>query len=152
MKFVFYDKRSKSPQKSRLSDNSSRLDDIKPSSDVNLPYEVITGQLLTHYDETAGVALPHSSVEQHRTLGNTVIPLVESYKARYERLRTLLTTKLFPKRENLLQLRRQLLNTSTEVAAVRKGIERETMKDAEQIIERLRAVESLRQSSIQLQV
>lgn len=39
-----------------------------------------------------------------------------------------------------------------EVAAARKNIERETMADAEQIIERLRTVESMRQSNISLQV
>jgi hypothetical protein len=122
------------------------------SSEPRFPFEITTGRLLTHYDETAGIALPSSAVESHQVMGNTVLPLVESYKTRYERLRALMTAKLFPRREHLLQLRRQLLNTSTEVEAVRKGIERETMKDAEQIIERLRAVESMRQSSITLQV
>jgi len=52
----------------------------------------------------------------------------------------------------LLQLRRQLQNCSAEVTAKKKGIERETLTDAEQIIERLRAVESMRQSSIKHQV
>eukprot|EP01035_Chromulina_nebulosa_P018818 gene18818-24588_t len=118
----------------------------------SFPLEIISGRLLTHYDETAGIAIPQNAVEQHRAMGNVVYPLVESYKSRYERLRTILTSKLLPKREHLLQLRRQLLNTSTEIAAVRKGIERETMTDAEQIIERLRAVESMRQSAITHQI
>jgi chaperonin cofactor prefoldin len=117
-----------------------------------LPTEVITGRLLTHYDETAGVALPHSAMEQHKRLGNTVLPLLESYRSRYDRLRGLLTGKLFPRRENLLQLRRQLQNCSLEVEAARKGIERETMSDAEQILERLRSVEAMRQSTIKHQV
>lgn len=117
-----------------------------------LPMEVVSGRLLTHYDETAGVAIPRSAVDNHRSMGNTVTPLLESYRARYDRLRGMLTARLLPKREHLLQLRRQLNNTSAEVTAKRKVIERETMTDAEQIIERLRAVESMRQSSIKHQV
>ena len=120
--------------------------------DGNLPMEVISGRLLTHYDETAGVAIPKSAVDQHRQIGNTVTPLLESYRARYDRLRGLLTARLLPKREHLLQLRRQLNNTAADVQAKRKVIERETMTDAEQIIERLRAVESMRQSAIKHQV
>lgn len=118
----------------------------------SLPMEVISGRLLTHYDETAGVAIPKSAVEQHRATGNTVTPLLESYRARYDRLRGMLTARLLPKREHLLQLRRQLNNTGAEVQAKRKVIERETTADCEQIIERLRAVESLRQSAIKHQV
>lgn len=55
-------------------------------------------------------------------------------------------------RELLLQVKRQLENCSVEAAAARQAIERETITDMEQIIERLRAVESLRQSSIKHQV
>jgi len=117
-----------------------------------LPMEVVSGRLLTHYDETAGVAIPRSAVDNHRAMGNTVTPLLESYRARYDRLRGMLTARLLPKREHLLQLRRQLNNVSAEVTAKRKVIERETMTDAEQIIERLRAVESMRQSAIKHQV
>jgi EF-hand domain len=117
-----------------------------------LPTEVVTGRLLTHYDETAGVAIPHSSVERHRSLGNTVVPLTEAYRARYDRLRSLLTSRLLPRREHLLQLRRQLQVCSSEVAATRKGIERETISDTEQILERLRSVEAMRQSAIKHQV
>lgn len=117
-----------------------------------LPTEVVTGRLLTHYDETAGVALPHSAVEQHRSMGNTVMPLMESYRSRYDRLRSLLTGRLLPRREHILQLRRQLQNCSIEVSAARKGIERETLSDTEQILERLRGVEGMRQSSIKHQV
>lgn len=127
-----------------------------PNSNVikenTYPFELITGRLLTHYDETAGIAIPNTAVEQHKNMGNTVIPLIESYRARYDKLRSLLTTKLLPRREHLLQLRRQLQNTSAEVLAVRKGIERETMTDMEQILERLRATESMRQSAIMHQV
>jgi hypothetical protein len=133
----------------------TNYDGLSSSQDAGrafLPTEVVTGRLLSHYDETAGVALPHSAVDQHRSLGNTVVPLADSYRSRYDRLRSLLTGKLFPRREHLLQIRRQLQNCSTEVAAARKGIERETLSDTEQILGRLRNVEAMRQSSIKHQV
>jgi len=117
----------------------------------SFPTEVVSGRLLTHFDETAGVAIPRSAIEQHRQLGNTVTPLLESYRARYDRLRGQLTARLLPKREHLLQLRRQLGNTSAEVSATKQSIERETMLDGEQIIDRLRTVESMRQSAIKHQ-
>lgn len=104
-------------------------------------------------------------------MGNLVTPLLEAYRTRYDRLRSLLTGihpqirvfflhkviilspgKLLPKREHLLQLRRQLSDISEEVAASRRAIEKETLKDVEGIMERLRSVESLRQSSIHHQV
>lgn len=131
-----------------LKTTSRGIDNKKDS----FPTEVISGRLLTHYDETAGIAIPRVAIEQHRSMGHTVTPLLESYRQRYDRLRAMLTGRLFPKREHLLQLRRQLQNCSIEVSAVRKGIERETMVDAEQIVERVRAVESMRQSSIKHQV
>lgn len=49
---------------------------------MNLPQEVITGRLLTHYDETAGVAIPRSAVQSHEAMGNSVRPLVEAYTQR----------------------------------------------------------------------
>jgi hypothetical protein len=117
----------------------------------SLPTEVVSGRMLTHFDETAGVAIPRSAIEQHRKAGNTVTPLLESYRARYDRLRGMLTARLLPKREHLLQLRRQLSNTSAEVEATRISIERETKIDGEQILDRLRTVESMRQSAIKHQ-
>lgn len=135
-----------------LKTNYGGLSSSHDASRAFLPTEVVTGRLLSHYDETAGVALPHSAVDQHRSLGNTVVPLADSYRSRYDRLRSLLTGKLFPRREHLLQIRRQLQNCSTEVAAARKGIERETLSDTEQILGRLRNVEAMRQSSIKHQV
>lgn len=140
------------PELLKLNSDGMSSSAPKAHEEFLLPTEVITGRLLTHYDETAGVALPHSATEQHRRLGNTVLPLLESYRSRYDRLRGLLTGKLLPRRENLLQLRRQLQNCSAEVEAARKGIERETLSDAEQILERLRSVEAMRQSSIKHQV
>ena len=119
---------------------------------AQLPTEVVSGRLLTHFDETAGVAIPRTSVEEHRKMGNTVTPLIESYRARYDRLRALLTSKLLPKREHLIQLRRQLQNTSGEVSAKKNSIEKETISDGEEILERLRTVESMRQSNIKHQM
>lgn len=84
-----------------------------------LPVELISGRLLTHYDETvrdlchnamkiltyitriclplprtqAGIPLPKSSVDQHQAMGNLVTPLVDAYKKRYDKLRTQLTSK-----------------------------------------------------------
>lgn len=47
-----------------------------------LPHEVVSGRLLTHYDETAGIAVSRSAVQSHEAMGNTVVPLVESYNQR----------------------------------------------------------------------
>lgn len=120
--------------------------------DSHLPYEVVSGRLLTHYDETAGIAISRSAVQSHEAMGNSVVPLVESYNQRYSRLRTYLTSKLLPRRENLLQLRRQLVNADSEVESTRENIERETMSDVDKIIERLRNVASMRHSAIQNQM
>ncbi len=53
---------------------------------------------------------------------------------------------------SFIQVRRQLQGSSVEVAAARKGIERETLSDCEQILDRLRGAESMRQSAIKHQV
>mmetsp|Transcript_21247 Transcript_21247/g.35606 ORF Transcript_21247/g.35606 Transcript_21247/m.35606 type:complete len:411 (+) Transcript_21247:83-1315(+) len=117
-----------------------------------LPSELVSNRVLTHFDETAGVAISRWEVDQHKGMGNIVTPLTDAYKTRYERLRSVLTGKLLPKREHLLQLRRQLQSCSIEVDAKRRSIEKETLSDTEQILERLRAVESMRQSAIKHQV
>ena len=89
--------------------SSSLVDpSAKAANPPLFPTEIISGRVLTHYDETTGIPLPKSSVDQHLAMGNVVIPLVEAYRTRYERLRALLTSKLLPKREHLLQLRRNL--------------------------------------------
>jgi hypothetical protein len=44
------------------------------------------------------------------------------------------------------------VGTADELSATKRAIEKETIKDVEGILERLRSVESLRQSSIQHQV
>lgn len=123
-----------------------------PQPDPNVPKEIVTGLMLTHYDETAGVPLSRSALDSHRSMGHMISPLAESYKVRYDKLRQMLTSKLLPRREHLLQLRRQLQNTSVEVAAAKRNIERETQTDTEQIMDRLRNAESLRQSAIKHQV
>jgi hypothetical protein len=117
-----------------------------------LPSELVSNRILTHFDETAGVAISKWEVDAHKQMGNTVVPLTDAYKSRYDRLRSVLTGKLLPKREHLLQLRRTLQSTSVEVDAKRRNIERETLTDTEQILERLRSVESMRQSAIKHQV
>jgi hypothetical protein len=63
-----------------------------------LPVELVTGRLLTHYDETACVGITTAAVDQHKAMGNVVYSLVESYRNRYDRLRTLLTGRLLPRR------------------------------------------------------
>lgn len=118
----------------------------------NVPTELISNRVLTHFDETAGVAISRWEVDQHKTMGNIVVPLTDAYKTRYDKLRAILTSKLLPKREHLLQLRRQLQSCSIEVDARRRGIERETLTDTESILERLRSVESMRQAAIKHQV
>eukprot|EP01038_Epipyxis_sp_PR26KG_P007262 gene7262-9900_t len=137
-----------------LRQNPSLLSNDKKQNQIDYatPNELISNRLLTHFDETAGIAIPRSDVEHHRNMGNIVSTLVDSYRARYDRLRLLLTGKLLPKREHLLQLHRQLQNTSVEVDAKRRVIERETLVDTEQILERLKTVESMRQSSIKHQI
>lgn len=81
-----------------------------------------------------------------------IVPLTDAYAKRYTQLRTELNGKLYPKREYLLQLRRQLQSTSVDVDARRRNIERETLTDTEQILERLRSTESMRQSAIKHEV
>ena len=66
------------------------------------PADVVSGRILTHYDETAGIPLPQASVDQHKAMGNLVTPLIDAYKARYDRLRSLLTGNLLPKRGMLM--------------------------------------------------
>lgn len=50
-----------------------------------------------------------------------------------------------PVRERMLQLRRRLHGRREELRAARAAIERETLADAEAIVERLRSAETLKQ-------
>ncbi|CAM9501571.1 unnamed protein product [Hapterophycus canaliculatus] len=53
-----------------------------------------------------------------------------------------------PVRERLLQLRRRFHGRGEEVRAAKAAIERETLADAEAIVERLRSVEALKQATL----
>jgi hypothetical protein len=68
----------------------------RENANYNLPHEVVTGRLLTHYDETAGVALPRSAVSSHEQMGNTVRPLVQAYTERFFSLSLPLSLPLSP--------------------------------------------------------
>jgi hypothetical protein len=129
--------------------DSSASDPINVRRYNPIPGEIYTDRILTHYDETAGIAIPRSEVDHHVRLGNVVVPLTEAYSSRYERLRTLLTSKLLPKREHLLQIFRKLKENSDEISEKCRIIEKETLSDAEQILQRLKSIVSLRQASIQ---
>lgn len=72
--------------------------------------------------------------------------------ARYNKLKDLLNAKLIPKRNHLDNLRVRLNSISIEVDAKRKAIEKETMTDTEQILARLKNIESMRQSAILHQI
>ena len=50
-----------------------------------------------------------------------------------------------PVRERLLQLRRRFQGRSEEVRAAKAAIERQTLADANAVVERLRSVEALKQ-------
>jgi hypothetical protein len=117
-----------------------------------IPGDLYTNRHLTHYDETAGIPIPQSEVEAHIRRGNTVQLLTHAYDARFKNLRTLLTTRLYPKREHLLQLYRKLQQNLDEVDEKAKMIEKETLLDTQQILQRLKSHVSLRESSIQSEV
>eukprot|EP01031_Cornospumella_fuschlensis_P040399 gene40399-49231_t len=120
-----------------------------PNYPSGIPKDLVSNRILTHFDETAGVAIPRFEVDSHVSMGHVVKPLVEAYSSRYEHLRSTLTNKLYPKREYLLNLKKQLQHTAIELSERRKAIERETLKDTENILERLKGVESLRQSNLE---
>lgn len=98
--------------------------------------DVLTGQHLTHYDETAGIALAGTMVDTHTSMGHTVVPLVDAYNRRYHKLQSLVSARLLPKRDHLRRLARQLQTASHEAEQTRRGIERETMTDTEKILDR----------------
>ncbi|KAG5180093.1 hypothetical protein JKP88DRAFT_264019 [Tribonema minus] len=113
-------------------------------------YPILPGALpLTHYNETAGVPLRKDAVEEQVALGHTVVPLHEAYSRRLARLQALVTSKLLPAREQLLQLRRRLLARGEEVQSAKAAIERETMADAHTILERLRSAEALKMATLE---
>lgn len=125
-----------------------RLTDPSLTSLGQLPGEYGSGRILTHFVETANVAIAASEVETHRAMGYKVFVLAEYYKQVYDQLRVQLTTQLYPKREQLLSVHRQLRHRALDLEAGRKSIEKDTLTDCEQILERLRGVESMRQSAL----
>ncbi|CAN0056187.1 unnamed protein product [Ectocarpus sp. 4 AP-2014] len=106
------------------------------------------GPSITHYDETTGVPLAREAVASQQALGHTVVPLREAYSRRLSRLQSLASSRLMPVRERLLQLRRRLHGRGEELRAARAAIERETLADAEAIVERLRSAETLKQATL----
>eukprot|EP00953_Heterococcus_sp_UTEX-ZZ885_P001858 1519-Heterococcus_DN1.PRE.1 len=106
------------------------------------------GPALTHYNETTGVPLPNEAVTGQVSLGHTVVPLHDAYNRRLSRLQALVSSRLMPAREQLLQLRRRLHTCADEVKAAKDHIERETMADTNAILERLRSAEALKQASL----
>eukprot|EP00903_Cladosiphon_okamuranus_P011998 g11267.t1 len=106
------------------------------------------GPSITHYDETTGVPLAWEAVASQQALGHTVVPLGDAYSRRLSRLQSLASSRLMPVRERLLQLRRRFQGRSEEVRAAKAAIERETLADANAIVERLRSVEALKQATL----
>ncbi|CAM9137098.1 unnamed protein product [Ectocarpus fasciculatus] len=106
------------------------------------------GPSITHYDETTGVPLAREAVASQQALGHTVVPLREAHSRRLSRLQSLASSRLMPVRERLLQLRRRLHGRGEELRAARAAIERETLADAEAIVERLRSAETLKQATL----
>jgi hypothetical protein len=132
---------------------------------------VSVGPPMTHYSETTGVPLPRAAVAGELGLGHTVVPLHEAYNRRLGRLQALMSSRLMPAREQLLQQRRRLLSRAEEVSSYLPGIctrvlcsdmvwagsqiksakasiERETMADTNAVLERLRSADALKQATI----
>ncbi|CAM9173241.1 unnamed protein product, partial [Chrysoparadoxa australica] len=84
-------------------------------SPAQRPSRLGLGPRLTHYNETTGVPLPTEAVASQSTLGHTCVPLHEAYNRRLARLQSLVSTRLMPAREQLLQLRRRLHAAAEEV-------------------------------------
>ncbi|CAM9207788.1 unnamed protein product [Scytosiphon promiscuus] len=99
-------------------------------------------------EPTTGVPLAREAVASQQALGHTIVPLSEAYGRRLSRLQSLASSRLMPVRERLLQLRRRFHGRSEEVRAAKSAIERETLADAEAIVERLRSVEALKQATL----
>lgn len=123
-----------------------------PTSLYGAPIDEYTGRFLTHYDNTAGIPLPRTAVEQHLALKHSVVDLPTAFKERYERLQYNLRAKLVPNKLKLESVREKLKKCSESAAATRERIERITKQDADEIIGRLRQAESRRQTAIQHEV
>ena len=125
---------------------------VNPTSLYGAPVDEYTGRFLTHYDNTAGVPLPRTAVDQHLALKHSVVDLATAFKERYDRLQHNLRTKLVPNKLKLESLKEKLMKCSATATAVRERIERITKNDADEIIARLRQAESRRQTAIKNEV
>jgi hypothetical protein len=93
--------------------------DGKSAADAYSYSGVQIGPALTHYNETTGVPLPQEAVTGQVSLGHTVVPLHDAYNRRLSRLQALVSSRLMPAREQLLQLRRRLHTCADEVKAAK---------------------------------
>jgi hypothetical protein len=93
--------------------------DGKLAADAYSYCGVQIGPALTHYNETTGVPLPQEAVTGQVSLGHTVVPLHDAYNRRLSRLQALVSSRLMPAREQLLQLRRRLHTCADEVKAAK---------------------------------
>jgi hypothetical protein len=125
---------------------------VDPKSLYGAPVDEYTGRFLTHYDNTAGVPLPRTAVDQHIAMKHNVVDLVSAFKERYERLQHNLRTKLVPNKLRLDTLRDKLNKCSQEATHTRERIEKITKHDCDEIISRLRQAEARRQTAIQNEV
>ena len=125
---------------------------VNPTSLYGAPVDEYTGRFLTHYDNTAGVPLPRTAVEQHLALKHSVVDLATAFKERYDRLQHNLRTKLVPNKLKLESMKEKLMKCSATATAVRERIEKITKNDADEIIARLRQAESRRQTAIKNEV
>ena len=106
----------------------------------------------THFDETSGVPVPAERVNFHVETGHSVVPLMEAYSKRHARLCGLLTRRLMPRREQLMNVVRRTRSRMEEVRAARQAIERTTMADCETVLERLRSAEALKMATLTAQL
>jgi len=125
---------------------------VDPKSLYGAPVDEYTGRFLTHYDNTAGVPLPRTAVDQHVAMKHNVVDLVTAFKERYERLQHNLRTKLVPNKLRLDTVRDKLNKCSQEATHTRERIEKITKHDCDEMIARLRQAEARRQTAIQNEV
>mmetsp|Transcript_709 Transcript_709/g.1747 ORF Transcript_709/g.1747 Transcript_709/m.1747 type:complete len:435 (-) Transcript_709:1555-2859(-) len=111
-----------------------------------IPYR--NTETYTHFDETSGVPVPAERVSYHVATGHTVVPIMDAYSKRHSRLCALLSRRLMPRREQLMNIMRRVRSRVEEVRAKRTAIERTTMQDVETMIERLRSAEALKLSTL----
>lgn len=121
---------------------------VDPKALYGAPVDEYTGRFLTHYDNTAGVPLPRTAVDQHIAMKHHVVDLVTAFKERYERLQHNLRTKLVPNKLRLDSLKEKLNKCSQEATHARERIEKITKSDCDEIISRLRQAEQRRQTAI----